>query len=294
MKENEINTTNTSESGAKESVKVDEVKTEHTLYAEPIFHVGGFTITNSLINSWMAVFILVVVSFALRKQLKAVPGYFQNFIELVFEYIQDLVHSVTNNKETTSRFLPLIFCFFVYIIVNNWLGLLPGVGSIGQIVEMHGEKLFIPFLRGGTADINTTLALALIGVIATHVFGIRSNGAWSYFNRFINFKALIAIPMKIKNGLGVLIEKPIEIFIGLIESVGELTKLVSLSLRLFGNVYAGEVLLASVAGLVAFIVPIPFMFLEVFVGYVQSLVFASLILSFLVMAVESHDHEEAH
>lgn len=277
---------------ANQNNAADAYVTENTLFAEPVYHIGSLPLTNSMINSWIVVLFLVAVSFVVRKRMKFIPRGFQNFIEIVVEYIYGIIYSVTNDKKVSYKYLPLIFCLFVFIISNNWLGLLPGVGSIGQIADMHGKHVFIPYLRGGTADINATLGLAMFGVLATHVFGVISLGAWSYLNKFIKIKTVMDIPAKLKHGAMTLIESPIDIFIGLVELLGEITKMASLSLRLFGNIYAGEVLLASIAGMVALFAPIPFMFLELFVGYVQALVFSSLIMSYLAVAVESHDHPE--
>ena len=122
--------------------------------------------------------------------------------------------------------------------------MLPGVGSIGQVVAENGEKVFVPYFRGGTADLNTTLALAIFGVVASHIFGVMALGGWHYLNKFINIKALLEIPKKFFKDPTILIVNPIKVFVGVIEIVGEAAKVASLSLRLFGNIFAGEVLLA--------------------------------------------------
>lgn len=175
-------------------------------------------------------------------------------------------------------------------MVNNWLGLLPGVGSIGQIVLHDGHKTFIPYLRGGTADLNTTLALASIAVVASHIFGVMAVGAWTYVNKFINIKAFLEIPKKVMKDPTVLLINPVKAFVGLIEIIGEGAKVVSLSFRLFGNIFAGEVLLATMAGIMAFAVPIPFMFLEVIVGLIQALIFAILVLIYISISTTAEEH----
>jgi F-type H+-transporting ATPase subunit a len=208
---------------------------------------------------------------------------------MVIEGFFGIFDSVTGSRAKTMRFFPVVFTFFLFILINNWLGILPGVGSVGKVIAEEGHRVFVPFFRGGTADLNTTLALALIGVTASHIFGIFTIGFWSYFNKFINLKALIEIPKKIRKDFSVVIVNPIKMFVGIIEIIGEAAKVASLSFRLFGNIFAGEVLLASMAALFAFGLPIPFLFLEILVGAIQALIFAMLVLIYLTtMTSEEH------
>jgi len=276
--ENQNNETNT------------EIVHESTLFAEPIYHYNGFKVTNSLLNSWLVVFIVLVVCVTLKRKIKTVPKGIQNAFEMIIETFLDLFDSVTGSRGRSLKYFPLVFSFFIFILLSNWMGLLPGVGSIGQVAAEGHEKVFIPYFRGGTADLNTTLALAIIGVVASHIFGVMAIGAWNYLNKFINIKAFLEIPKKILTEPTVLLVNPIKAFVCLIEMIGEFAKIISLSFRLFGNIFAGEVLLASMSALLAFGVPIPFMFLEVIVGIVQALIFSMLILSYLTM----NTSEEAH
>src|SRR3989344_3299233 len=144
---------------------------EVTIYAEPIFHIGNFTITNALITSWLAVIVILIISLALRLQLKKVPGKIQHIFEIVLEGALSLVDQVTNDRKISERIFPLVFSLFAFILVNNWLGLLPVLGSFGQVVREGSESVFVPFLRSGTADINTTLALGIFFVIGANIFG---------------------------------------------------------------------------------------------------------------------------
>jgi F-type H+-transporting ATPase subunit a len=267
-----------------------EIQHESTLFAEPIYQVGGFSVTNSLFNSWLVVLIIIAVFWSLRKKISLVPKGFQNILEMAVEWFLGVFDSVTGSRAKSVKFFPLVFSFFIFILLSNWMGLLPGVGSVGQVVTEGHEKVFVPFLRGGTADLNTTLALAIIGVVASHAFGVAALGAWNYLNKFINIKAFLEIPKKIMKDPSVLIVNPIKAFVGLIEIVGELAKVASLSFRLFGNVFAGEVLLASMSALLAFGLPIPFMFLEVIVGMIQALIFSMLILAYLTMSTSQEEH----
>lgn len=267
-----------------------EIHHEHTLFAEPIFHIGSFTVTNSLFNSWLVVLIILVVSLSLRSRIKEIPKGLQNVMEIIIEWFLNIFDSVTGTREKSIKFFPLVFSFFIMILLSNWMGLLPGVGSIGQVVMEHGEKVFIPYFRGGTADLNTTLALAIIGVVASHIFGVVIIGGWNYFNKFINIKAFLEIPKKVMKDPAILIINPIKAFVGLIEVIGEIAKIASLSFRLFGNIFAGEVLLASMAAIFAFGLPIPFMFLEIIIGLIQALIFAMLILAYLTMSTTAEEH----
>lgn len=267
-----------------------EVKHETTIFAEPIFHMGNFVITNSLLNTWIVVILILVIGLITKSKIDMVPRGLQNFWESIIEGFLGIFDSVTGSRNKSLKFFPLVFTFFIFILLNNWLGLLPGFGSIGKIVAEHGEKVFIPYLRGGTADLNTTLALATIGVVASHILGVAAVGAWNYLNKFINIKAILDIPKKIIKEPTIILVNPIKAFVGLIEIIGEVAKIASLSFRLFGNVFAGEVLLASMSAILAFALPIPFMFLEVLVGLIQALIFSVLVLAYLTMSTTAEEH----
>lgn len=267
-----------------------ELLVEHTLFAEPVAHLKGFTITNSLLNTWLVLLIVVIFGLVIRKKLREVPRGLQNGLEAIVDLFLDLFDGVTGSRHKSLLFAPIILTFFFFILLNNWLGIVPGVGSIGQVVE-HGHHLvFIPYFRGGTADLNTTLALAIIGVVLSHIFGVMTLGLWRHFNKFINLKAFLEIPKKIWHDPFIIVVNPIKAFVGLIEIVGEFAKVASLSLRLFGNIFAGEVLLASMSAILAFAVPIPFIFLEIIVGLIQALIFAILILIYLNIHTTAEEH----
>ncbi|PIR92446.1 hypothetical protein COU01_01625, partial [Candidatus Falkowbacteria bacterium CG10_big_fil_rev_8_21_14_0_10_44_15] len=212
-----------------------EIKHEQALFAEPIYYLGDFAVTNSLLVSWAVVAIIIIFSLALRLGIKKIPGKIQGAYEMAIEWFLATFDSITGSRAKSAQFFPLIFAFFIFILLNNWFGLLPGVGTIGQVVVEDGEEALVPYLRGGTADLNTTLALALIAIIASHLFGIFKVGVWKHFNKFINLKALAEIPKKAVKEPTVIFVNPIQAFVGLVEIVGELAKIASLSFRLFGN-----------------------------------------------------------
>lgn len=274
---------------------VEETSHEITIYAEPIFHIGKFEITNSLLTSWLAVLVILFFGLAIRLKLKKVPGALQNIFEVILLGAMSLVDQVTNNRKITEKIFPFVFCLFFFILINNWIGLLPFVPALGFYEVHEGAKTFVPLFRAGTADLNFTLAFAILMVIGSNVFGVVILGFWKLINKYVNMKALGSIITEIKNDKSVLIVAPIKIFVGFLELIGEMAKIASLSFRLFGNVFAGEVLLASMATIFMYVLPGPFLFLEVFVGLIQALIFSLLTTVYFTIASEDHDsHDEGH
>ena len=273
---------------------MEKISQEITLFAEPIFHAGSFTVTNALLTSWVVVAIIIILSFVLRSRLKTVPGKLQNIFELIIENALGLCDQVTNSRALSVKIFPIAISVFFFILINNCLGILP-FGGFGIIEKSEEGLAFIPFLRGGTADVNTTIALAVMAVVGANVFGVFSIGLWKTFNKYVNLKVLGQIFTKIREDKTVIIVAPITFFVGLIEIIGEFAKVASLSFRLFGNVFAGEVLLVSMAALVAYIVPIPFLFLELLVGVIQALIFSILLVVYFTIGATDHDeHESEH
>ena len=255
------------------------------IIAEPIFHIGTFPVTNAYINSTVMMVILVIVAWTLQRSLKkGVPGKLQNAAESAIEFLLGYFNQVTGSREKSLRFLPFVGSLFFFILFSNWMGLLPGTGSIGVWHMVHGELELVPVLRPAMSDLNLTLAMALLSVIGSHIVGIVSIGFFLHWNKFIQlgslWKAFATLnPMKILVGL-------IEFVVGLLEIISEIAKIASLSLRLFGNIFAGEALITVISGLVGFIVPLPFMALELLVGVVQATVFALLTLVYLSVLSE--------
>jgi F-type H+-transporting ATPase subunit a len=286
MEVKEINT-------IKETGGTEGIIYETTLFAEPILHLKDFTITNALFSSWMAVLILIVLAVILRKKLREVPSILQNIFEVIIEGALDLCDQVTNSRALSIKVFPIAISVFFFVLVNNWLGLLP-IGGLGLLERGEEGLAFIPFLRGGTADVNTTLALALMAVFGANFFGIFSIGIWKIFNKYVNLKMLGQIFTKIKEDKTIIIVAPITFFVGLLELIGEFAKIASLSFRLFGNVFAGEVLLASMAALFAYILPVPFLFLEILVGVIQALIFSMLLVVYFTISATDHDAHDEH
>ena len=268
-----------------------EYTTESTLYAEPIAHFGSFTVTNSLFTSWVVVFVLIIIAIAVKLSVKKIPRGIQNLFEIVIEGAEDLCDQVTNNRAITNKAFPIVFAVFMFVLLNNWFGILP-LGGFGIVETLEHGKVFIPLFRSGTADINGTLPLAIMSVIGANIFGIISIGLWKTINKYVNLNALFGIFKKVRKDPTVLMTAPIVFAVGLLELVGEFAKVASLSFRLFGNVFAGEVLLASMGAIIAYILPTPFLLLEVLVGVIQAFIFA--ILTLVYYTISSMDHDEDH
>ncbi|HCY18051.1 MAG: ATP synthase subunit a [Candidatus Nomurabacteria bacterium GW2011_GWF2_35_12] len=273
-------------------IEQEQISHEITLFAEPVYHYKNFPITNALLTSWVVVIIIIILSFILRSKLREIPSKIQNLFEIIVEGALSLCDQVTNNRTLSMKIFPIAISVFFFILINNWFGILP-LGGFGFIEKGETSTIFVPFLRGGTADINTTIALAIMAVLGANIFGVFSIGIWKTFNKYVNLNVIGQIGKKIRKDPTIIIVAPITFFVGLIEIIGEFAKIASLSFRLFGNVFAGEVLLVSMAALVGYIVPIPFLFLEILVGLIQALIFSILLVVYFTIGATDHDeHEE--
>lgn len=235
---------------------------------ERLFDIGPLHVTNSLLVSWIVVVVITILVVVSTRNLKMIPRGFQNLLEFTIEKLENMVQGVTLNAKQTKKFFPLIATIFIYIIISNWMEILPGFGTIG--ISKEGHDALIPLFRASTADLNLTIALAVLVMLIVQITGIASVGFFKYAKKFLNFKG------------------PILFAVGLLEFIGEIAKIISFSFRLFGNLFAGEVLLIVITFLVPFIVPLPFIGLEIFVGFIQALVFSMLTLVFMKLATEAH------
>lgn len=257
--------------------------------AETVFHIGSFPVTNTLINAALALVVFLVVAVSLRGSKKGAPHGLQNLAEMVIEFLLGFFDQVTGDRKKSKKFFPIVGSLFLFILVSNWMGLLPGVGSIG----LREESEFIPLFRSANSDLNLTLAMAIFSVVVSHIVGIVTIGFFGHAGKFFQFAGIWKAVKSLKP-IDILVSL-IEFVVGLIELMSEFAKMASLSLRLFGNVFAGEVLISVIGSLVAFFVPLPFMALEILVGVVQATVFSMLSLVYLtVMTMKPHgaEHEE--
>jgi len=248
--------------------------------AETLFTIGPLEVTNSMVGALLASAILLAMAWYYVRQPAMVPGRLQSLIEFPIEWLGGIVATSTSRWR---GYVALVVGLFLMILVANWLGLLPGVGTVGL---RHGEEI-VPFVRPASADLNFTLGLAIVAFIVFVWWGVRVNGPLGYLKELVGEPRYMA-PLMF----------PIHL-------ISELSRLVSLSMRLFGNVFAGEVLLATMLALttavvfvlpLAFFVPAIFLGLELLFGGVQALVFALLAMTYISMAIAEHagGHAEEH
>ena len=249
---------------------------EISIAAEKLFSLGSLPVTNALLIGVLVSALIIFVVTRVTKSRTLVPRGLQNVVEIIFEALLDLVESVTQDKKQARQFFPLIATIFLFVLLSNWAGLLPGLGTVGVYGEHNGHHTIIPFLRSTSADLNFTLALSLIAVFTVQFAGIAALGIVKYGKKFF------ISPFHKPYGIGTAV--------GILELVSEIGKIISFTFRLFGNVFAGEVLLTVMLHLVPYFLPLPFMFLEVFVGFIQAVVFAMLTLVFLKMATLESEH----
>jgi F-type H+-transporting ATPase subunit a len=260
------------------------------LVAEPIFHLGAFPVTNAYINSTIAMLLFVAVGYFLRGKTKLVPDRIQNIAESVLEFILGYMDKVTNDRKKSMKFLPIIGALFLFILISNWMGLIPGTGSIGRHLLVEGHEELVPLFRPANSDLNMTLAMAVFAVTASHVLGIMAIGFFKYANKYIKLGDLYG---SLTRGPAAILTAIIEFVIGIIETFLEAAKIASLSFRLFGNIFAGEILLTVIASLIGYVIPLPFIFLEILVGIIQATVFSLLTLTYLTIATAPlHGHDE--
>jgi len=265
------------------------------LAAEHLFDLGPLHVTNTLLCSWIAVAILIVVGWVSSRRLVNTPAAksWQNIIETGIEALYNYMQGLVGDK--ARAFFPVIATFFLYILTCNWLGFFPGVSSIGFWEEIEGQRVFIPLLRGATTDLNTTLALAVCSVLSSQIYGVRFQGLLAYGSRFVAIGKLAAffqaLAREKKVHLKLLFGSVLDMFIGILELFEELTKILSFSFRLFGNIFGGEVLLVVIAFLAPFVASVPFLALEMFGGFIQAAIFAILTTAFLGRATSGEHHE---
>lgn len=247
---------------------------EISIAAETVTHIFGIPVTNSLLASLLTTVILVTLSYLTTRHLKEIPKGIQNILEYVVEFLYNMIQDVTRDKERTYKFFPVVATIFLFVIVSNWMGLLPGFASVGFYEHAAEGEKFVSFFRSANSSLSSTLALAIVSVLSIQFMGIAILGFAKYAKKFINLSS------------------PIAFFIGLLEMISEVARMISFSFRLFGNIFAGEVLLTVIMTIAPFVAPLPFFALELFVGFIQALVFAMLLLVFMNTAV-MHE-EEGH
>jgi F-type H+-transporting ATPase subunit a len=264
------------------------------LPAEGVFHIGNFTVTNTLLASWITIIVLVVLSWAVTHRIKLIPSRLQTLIEFILEWMLNLCKDVAGEKNG-PRFFPLVTTIFLFVLMNAWMSLVPGFGSI-LIGGTEGEAVHL--LRGANTDINLPLALALISFVFVEYMGIRSHGGLSYMKKFVRLGQFSRSVVKLfkgnlRAGLSGLFYGAVDIFSGALEGLSELVRIISFTFRLFGNMTGGEILILTMVFLAPWVLALPFYGLELLVGLVQAIIFGGLTLVFATMAITPHESEEA-
>jgi len=228
------------------------------------------TVSSSLFTGWLVMGIIIVLAFLLSRGISISPKGRQNALEYVYEGLANFATSLGGPK--ARRYVPAFVAFFLFILLSNWSGLFPGVGRTEQ-------------LRAPTSDVNITIGLALVAFFMFHVEGVRALGFGGYLGKFFSLRAFR------EEGIGAGI---IALFVGVIEFFLEFIKPVTLAMRLFGNIYGGEVALGVITGLTIAIIPVAMVGLEFLLNFMQALIFSVLTLMFTIIAIERHDGHEEH
>ena len=262
------------------------------LPGEVIFHIGSFGVTNTLLTSWISIVVLALISWAVTRKIKIIPSRMQALLESALEWMLNFCIEVAGEKNG-RRFFPLVTTIFLFVLMNAWMNLIPGYGSITVDIG-HGHTAHL--LRGANTDINFPLALAIISFIFVIYHGMKALGpgflkVWFNFGRFFRgHKKLFT--GNVKAGFGDIGMGAIDIFVGFLELLSYIFRIVSFTFRLFGNMTGGEVLILVMIFLIPWVLAIPFYGLELLVGTIQALVFAGLTLVFATVATTPHEGEE--
>lgn len=227
------------------------------------------TISSTILTGWLIMAIIVVLAILLSRGIQVMPSRAQNALEYVYEGLANFATSL--GGPPARRYVPIFVALFLFILLSNWSGLVPFVGRV-------------PALRAPTSDLNVTIGLALFSFGLFHVEGVRSLGVRGYLGKFFSLRAF----REEGPGAGI-----IALFVGVIEFMLEFVKPVTLAMRLFGNIYGGEVALGVITGLTIAVIPVAMLSLEVLLNFMQALIFSVLTLMFTLIATEGHGEEHA-
>jgi len=255
---------------------------------EAIFHIGPMPITNTLITTWIGMLVIALVFILLSKRKKIIPSKFQSAMELILEWVLNLCKDVVGEKNG-PKFFPIIVTIFLFVLVNALMAQIPGMGSI----LISAEDKMVPLFRNGNTDINTPFAIAIVSLIFVESLGFATVG-FKYIKKFVNLGRLgrgfaDLFKGKAKSGMGGIGYGIIDAFVGFLEFISEIFRLVSFTFRLFGNMTGGEILILTMMFLGSYVLVVPFSGLEILFGTVQALIFSALTLVFASVAMESHD-----
>jgi len=252
-----------------------------SIFPEPIMMIGNFKIVNSTFTSFFILILFILFCYFVISRYKIRPNKHQSIVEILVESMIDFIKQITGSEKHAKVLFPLIASFFIYIGVANLIGLVPIIGSfkIGNV----------SLLRTPTADFNTTIGLAFSSIVLINIVSIKDWGLFPYLGKFLKFKAIY---LGFRNGMKSGIMALIDFAIGLLDIIGEIAKVVSLSLRLFGNMYAGEILAVIILGSLAYVVPIAWTAMNLLSAVIQALVFGALITAYYMLAIKIKENED--
>jgi len=253
-----------------------------TVSPETIFQIGSWPVTNSSLMVLLIVILIALLGAIAVRSFKIRPGKFQSAIELIYEKMRELVGQITANDRSTEVIFPLVGAIFIYLGIANVIGLMPGLANI----QYGGQPIF----RTPTADINTTLGLAFAMIILIQIASVRDWGFWGYLGRFFQFKQVYR---GFRQGFGKGLEAMIEFLVGLLDIISEIAKIISLSLRLFGNIYAGEVLAVLVLGAIVYVLPALWFTVNALFSVIQAIVFGSLVTAYYIIALKPRAEKQS-
>ncbi len=237
--------------------------------APPVLgHIFGIPLTSTMLTAWLTVAILIIFALVFRRKIALIPSKTQIAVEALIGGAFDYMEGVLESKALAKKYFPIIMTIFIFILALNWIGLLPGFTSFGIYESHHGETSLVPFFYPANTDLNMTIALAVIAFVFIEVAGVLTIGLWKYAGKFLNFSS------------------PLNFLIGIIELFSELARLISFSFRLFGNIFAGKTLLLIAMFFIPFVLPVPILAFEIFVGLIQAFIFAVLTLFFIKLAIQ--------
>lgn len=236
---------------------------------ETIFSIGSFPVTNSLLLINLMTVLLIIFVIWLNRTIKLQPGKVQSVIEMFYEAVEKLINQITGSIKITNRIFPMIAALFLFVGVGNLITYIPGLAS----VTYDGASIF----RSPTSDFNTTFGLALVMLFLIQIQAIVDSGLFGYIGKFIQIKGLIE---GFKQGPGAAAMAFVEFLIGFLDIISEIAKVISLSMRLFGNIYAGDILMVIIMGAFAYGLPAVWLAMSLLVGVIQALVFGALIAAY--------------
>lgn len=247
-----------------------------------VFRIWGYPIASStLMTFFITIVIAIFVAVSVRR-FRVNPGRFQIIIESLYEQVVGLIQQITASEKHAKRVFPIIGAMLVYLTIANLIGLIPGLSEF----TYNGTPVF----RSPTADFNTTFGLAFGAVLVLQFVSIKDYGLFGHIGKFFKFKEVY---QGFRKGVSAGFVALIDFFVGVLDIIGELAKIISLALRLFGNMYAGNVLMVIIMGALAYVLPAVWLGMNIFVGILQAMVFSALVAAYYMLAIKPEDEEES-